>query len=387
VRAVATRAPSPGPRPASPPGRGDLAVAVLVAAGGLAALAVATPTAPLTGDGQHYVEFARSGLQHGAASAYHARRLLAPALVSLLPVDALVGYRALTLASLFVAALCLWAAALPLIGPAPWARRRALAVVPLFYGTWAVAPNLREYTLVDPPAWAVVAAIWWATVRQRWWVAAVLGVVGALTRETTLVAALAAAAAAWVAAPARAGVVRAVGVAGPALATVVALGVVLPGGGGGDLFDYLGSWLATGLGSLGPIRALYLAFVSYAALWLLVPRGLRALPPHPRAAAAVFLLAALALPFVGSPERMEETIFPAVVAAAVAATLDRPAWWLWAIALGNLLFVAHTGGAAGIPTAPAWLGLATALVLAVALYVPAPLAPRAAAGSAARARR
>ncbi len=357
------------------PGR-DAVWAVVVAAVGLGLLALVTPTAPLTGDGQHYVEFAASGLQHGAASTWHARRLLGVAIVAGLPIDTLAAFRLLTLSSLFAAALCLWAAARGL-----GARRaQALVAIPLFYGTWAVAPNLREYALVDPPAWAWMAGIWLATVYQRWRWAALLGVLGALTRETTLIAAVAAGAAAWVACPtpdppARGGgwgdrARRAIGVTAPAVLTVVLLAILIPGSGGADIGNYLRSWLTTGLGQLGPERALYLLFASAGALWLLVPRGVQREPRPIQAASGVFLLAAILLPFVGSPERMEEAIAPAIVSAAVLATCDRPVWWAWTLAIANTLFVARVGGDAPIPQWLAWPAELLALALAVATYLP-----------------
>jgi hypothetical protein len=243
--------------------------------------------------------------------------------------------------------------------------------IPLFYGTWAVAPNLREYALVDPLAWAWMAGIWLATVYQRWRWAALLGVLGALTRETTLIAAVAAGAAAWVSVPNRAaGPLRAAGVAGPALLTVVLLAILIPGSGGADIGNYLRSWLTTGLGQLGPERALYLLFASAGALWLLVPRGVQREPRPIQAASAVFLLAAILLPFVGSPERMEEAVAPAIVSAAVLATCDRPAWWGWTLAIANMLFVARVGGDAPIPSWLAWPAELLALALAVATYLP-----------------
>lgn len=335
----------------------------LVAAVGLGLLVWLVPTAPLTGDGEHYVRFAQSGLQSGAASTWHARRVLAPWLVHGMPLDPLDGFHLLTVASLFVAALLTWAAARALTT----SEGRALASIPLFFGTWAVAPNLREYALVDPLAWAFVAGIWLATVQRWWWLAALLGGIGVLARDTVAVAAIAAAAAAWRPGGGTSSIVRTVGVAAPSLVVVVALLVVVPGAGIGD---YAASWWANGLASLGAPRAFYLVFASFGALWLLLPRGYRALPEHVQPAAAVFCAAALALPFVGSPERMEEVIFPAIVAGAVAATRTQPAWWVWAIGVSSALFVAHTGGDARIPSLISWAALATATILAVGVYVP-----------------
>ena len=40
--------------------------------------------------------------------------------------------------------------------------------IPLLFGTWVVAPNLREYALVDPLAWAFVAGVWLCTVKRQW---------------------------------------------------------------------------------------------------------------------------------------------------------------------------------------------------------------------------
>jgi hypothetical protein len=338
----------------------DLALAVLVAGGGLALLVWVVPTAPLTGDGEHYVAFARSHLQHGAASAWHARRVLGPFIVSSLPLDPLLGFHALTLGSLFVTALLTWAAARHLgVG-----RELALASIVLFLGTWAVAPNLREYALVDPLAWTFVAAIWLATAQQRWWLAAALGVVGVLAKEVVAIAAVAAATAAW--SPAgglRRSVLSAGVVAVPSLGMVIALTLIIPGS-GTDAFAYLTKWWADGLGSLGPIRVLYLIFASYGALWLLIPRGFGGLPTHLRRATLVYICAAVALPAVGSPERMEELIFPAVVATAVMATHDRGAGFMFGLALANLLFVVRVGGDAQLPSAVAWLGLLVALALA-----------------------
>src|SRR5215467_2872259 len=67
--------------------------------GGIALLVWLIPAAPMTGDGQYYIQFVRNGLQHGASS-WHERRLLGPLIVHTLPLDAQDGFFALTLASL-----------------------------------------------------------------------------------------------------------------------------------------------------------------------------------------------------------------------------------------------------------------------------------------------
>jgi hypothetical protein len=327
--------------------------AVGLVGAGLSVLIWLIPAAPLTGDGAGYVEFVRNNLQHGASS-WHERRLLGPLIVRALPMDAVPGFFILTVTSLAVTALLTWRAATDLIGSST----RALVAIPLVLGTWVVAPNLREYALIDPLAWAFVAAIWLCTMRRHWLVVAGLGAVGVLAKEVVCLAAIAAAAAAWQ----RARPWPAVGVAAPALVVVALLTVILPGS-GTDATAYVLKWVRDGLGSLGPARALYLAFASYGALWLLAPSGVLAMPAHLRRAALVYVLAAVILPFVGSPERMEEAIFAPIVAAAVLATRDWPLPLAWALALGNALFVARVGGDARIPTAVAWSGLAIALGL------------------------
>src|SRR6195256_5627725 len=52
-------------------------VALLLIVLGLAALVWLIPAAPMTGDGQYYIQFVRNNLQHGASS-WHERRLLGP---------------------------------------------------------------------------------------------------------------------------------------------------------------------------------------------------------------------------------------------------------------------------------------------------------------------
>src|SRR5436190_13510756 len=112
-------------------------VALALTIAGLVILVWLVPSAPLTGDGQYYVEFVRNGLQHGASS-WHERRLLGPAIVRALPADPLLGFQVLTLASLSVTSLLMWRAT------------GSLLAIPLLLGTWVVAPNVREYALVDP---------------------------------------------------------------------------------------------------------------------------------------------------------------------------------------------------------------------------------------------
>jgi hypothetical protein len=331
----------------------DWLYAVGLIGAGLTVLIWLVPAAPLTGDGAGYVEFVRNNLQHGASS-WHERRLLGPLIVRALPLDAVPGFFILTVTSLAITALLTWRAATDLIGSST----RALVAVPLLLGTWVVAPNLREYALIDPLAWAFVAAMWLCTVRRQWLIVAALGALGVLAKEVVCLAALAAAAAAWQ----RQRPWPMVLVAAPALVVVVVLTVMLPGS-GGDISAYVLKWVRDGLGSLGPTRVLYLAFASYGALWLLVPAGVLGMPAYLRRAALVFLLAGLLLPLVGSPERMEEAIFPAIVATAVLATCDWPQALVWTLALGNALFVARVGGDARIPTAVAWIGLAIALGL------------------------
>ncbi|HLZ29154.1 MAG TPA: hypothetical protein VKV73_17710 [Chloroflexota bacterium] len=322
---------------------------------GLAALVWRIPAAPMTGDGQYYIQFVRNNLQHGASS-WHERRLLGPWLVRAMPLDAQDGFFVLTTVSLAIGGLLTWLAARELIRDA-W---RALVVIPLFFGTWVVAPNLREFGLVDPLAWAFMAGVWLATVRKQWWLAAGLAAVGVLAKEVVVLGALAAAAAAWD----RRRPWLAVGVAAPALATALLLTVLFPGS-GTDAGAYLGDWVRKGLFSNGVGRAVFLLFASYGALWLLVPQAWSRFPDHVRRAAAVFLLAAPALPLVGSPERMEEAIFPAVIAAALLATRTWSLPLVWALAVGNVLFVARVGGDARLPSVLAWSGLAVACALAL----------------------
>src|SRR5690348_4823096 len=127
------------------------------------------PTAPMTGDSQHYIEFVRNGLQHGASS-WHERRLLGPVIVHALPLDAQDGFFLLTIVSLGLTALFTWLAAREVLGD----DSRALLAIPLLFGTWVVAPNVREFGLVDPLAWVFVAGVWLATVRQQWLLAAAI---------------------------------------------------------------------------------------------------------------------------------------------------------------------------------------------------------------------
>jgi hypothetical protein len=319
---------------------------------GLGLLVLLIPAAPLTGDGQYYIQFVRNGLQHGASS-WHERRLLGPLIVSILPLDPLDGFHLLTIGALCLACVGTWLAA-----------ERALVAIPLVFGTWIVAPNLREFGLVDPLAWAFVAWVWLATVQRRWVLAALVAAVGVLAKEVVLLAAVAAAAAAWD----RRAPYASLAVVGPSALLVVLLTIVFPGS-GTDVGAYLGGWIRTGLGSLGPARIAYLIFAGYGALWLLLPRGLPGLAPHVRRAALVYLVAAVFLPLVGSPERMEEAIFPALVAIALAATRDwRPAL-VWALALGEAVFAARAGGDARLPTVLAWAGLALGCALAVGSYL------------------
>src|SRR5256714_4549706 len=114
-----------------------LALAVV----GLGFLLWLIPTAPMTGDGQHYIEFVRNNLQHGASS-WHERRLLGPLIVRALPLDAQDGFFVLTVASLAVTAVLMWRAALAL---EPTSETRALLAIPLLFATWVIAPNLREF--------------------------------------------------------------------------------------------------------------------------------------------------------------------------------------------------------------------------------------------------
>src|SRR5438045_7665330 len=98
---------------------------------GLAVLVALIPAAPMTGDGQYYIQFVRNGLQHGASS-WHERRLLGPLIVRAMPLDAQTGFFVLTTASLAVAALLTWLAARDLLGD----EARAILAIPLLFGTW-----------------------------------------------------------------------------------------------------------------------------------------------------------------------------------------------------------------------------------------------------------
>ena len=322
---------------------------------GLGALVWLIPAAPMTGDGQHYIEFVRNNLQHGASS-WHERRLLGPIIVRALPLDAQDGFFALTTVSLGLTALLTWLAARELVAD-EW---RALAAIPLLFGTWVVAPNLREFGLIDPLAWVFVAGVWLATVRRQWWLAAMLAAIGVVAKEVVVLAAVAAAAAAW---DSRRPWIAA-WVAAPALLVALLLTVLVPGS-GTDAGAYLFKWVRDGLFSNGVPRAVFLLFASYGALWLLIPRAWPELPPHLKREVAIYLLAAVALPLVGSPERMEEAIFPAVIASVVLATRTWPVALVWLLALCQAVFAARVGADARLPAVLAWSGLAIACVLAL----------------------
>jgi hypothetical protein len=331
---------------------------------GLGALVWLIPAAPMTGDGQYYIQFVRNNLQHGASS-WHERRLLGPLIVRAMPLDAQDGFFVLTTVSLAITALLTWLAARELIRD-EW---RALVAIPLLFGTWVVAPNLREFGLVDPLAWAFVAGVWLLTIRRQWWLAAGLAAVGVVAKEVVVLAAVAAAAAAWN----RRQPWIAAGVAAPALVVMVLLTVLFPGS-GTDAGAYLGDWVRKGLFSNGVGRAVFLLFASYGALWLLLPRAWSRFPDHVRRAAVVLCVAVPLLPLVGSPERMEEAIFPVVITAALLATTTWSVPLVWALAVGNLLFVARIGGSAGgdsrLATVLGWSGLAVACALALWGYAP-----------------
>jgi hypothetical protein len=337
-----------------------LLYAVVLTLGGLALLVWLIPAAPMTGDGQYYIQFVRNGLQHGASS-WHERRLLGPLIVRALPLDAQDGFFVLTIVSLAVTSLLTWLAAREVVRP----ESRALAAIPLLFGTWVVAPNLREFGLVDALAWAFVSGVWLATVRRLWWLAAMVAALGVVAKEVVVLAALVAAAAAfdrrrpWIA----------VSVAAPALLVAFGLTLLFPGS-GSDAIAYIVKWVRDGLFSNGVGRAAFLLFAAYGALWLLLPRALPDLPRHLARAGAVSCAAAVALPLVGSPERMEEAIFPLVIAAALLATREWDVRLVWLLALGGAVFEARVGGDARVPTVLGWSGLAVACALALWSYIP-----------------
>ncbi len=343
-----------------------LLAALVITVGGIGLLVWLIPAAPMTGDGQFYIQFVRNGLQHGASS-WHERRLLGPLIVRALPMDALDGFFLLTCVSLAVTSLLTWLAARELV---PGDESRALAAIPLLFGTWVVAPNLREFGLVDPLAWVFVAGVWLATVRRQWWLAAVVAAVGVVAKEVVVLAALAAAAAAFE----RRTPWRAVAVGAPAVLVALGLTVAFPGS-GTDASAYVFKWVRDGLFSNGVPRALFLLFASYAALWLFLPKAWPALPEHLRRAAVVYVAAAVLLPLVGSPERMEEAIFPLIISAVLLATRAWSVWLVWVLAIASSLFAARVGGDARVPTIVAWGGLVVACALAVWCYLPASWQP------------
>src|SRR3984893_8679250 len=105
---------------------GPTAVALGLIVLGLAVLVGLIPAAPMTGDGQYFIQFVRNNLQHGASS-WHERRLLGPLIVRAMPFDAQDGCFVLTTVSLAITALLTWLAARALLQDA-W---RALVAIPL----------------------------------------------------------------------------------------------------------------------------------------------------------------------------------------------------------------------------------------------------------------
>src|SRR5207247_6981995 len=94
---------------------GPAAVALGWVVFGVAVLVWLIPAAPMTGDGQYFIQFVRNNLQHGASS-WHERRILGPLIVRALPLDAQAGFFVLTTVSLAITAVLTWFAA-------PWALR------------------------------------------------------------------------------------------------------------------------------------------------------------------------------------------------------------------------------------------------------------------------
>jgi hypothetical protein len=88
----------------------------------------------------------------------------------------------------------------------------------------------------------------------------------------------------------------------------------------------------------------------------------------------VYLLAAVALPLVGSPERMEEAIYPLMITVALLATRTWSQALVWLFAVCGVLFAARVGGDARVPAVLAWTGLIVACALALGSYVPSWLA-------------
>ncbi|HEX8969595.1 MAG TPA: hypothetical protein VF937_17055, partial [Chloroflexota bacterium] len=199
---------------------------------GLAILVWLIPAAPMTGDGQYYIQFVRNNLQHGASS-WHERRLLGPLIVHALPLDPQSGFLLLTLASLATTSLLTWLTAREVVGD----EARALVSIPLLMGTWVVAPNVREFGLVDPLAWVFVAGVWLATIRRQWWPAALVAAVGVVAKEIVVLAAFAAAAAAFD----RRQPWRMILVAAPAVLVFVGLTLAYPGS-GTDASAYVFKW-------------------------------------------------------------------------------------------------------------------------------------------------
>lgn len=341
-------------------------LAAALAIAGLALLVWLVPGVPLEGDGRFYLQQVRSGFDKAGAAAWHERRILMLQVVARVPLDALEAFRVVTLACLFVTTLLTYGAARAL-GSTP---ARAVTAVALLFGTWTMAPSIREYALVDAMAWAFSAAVWLAAIRRCWLLVAILGAIGVLAKEMVAVAATGAA----LAAIDRRRLVPSVGLAAlvalPSWLSVVGLLVFLPASTpDATLVSYIPRQIVNGLGSLGPWRVLYLMFISQAALWLLLPLGLRRLPPHARQAALGVTALSLLLPAVGTPERMVAMAFPALISSGVAATRDWAAWRVWLFALGNALFVARAGGTA-LNAPIGWGGLAVAAVLAAWAYMP-----------------
>ena len=107
---------------------------------GLALLVWLIPAAPMTGDGQYYIQFVRNNFQH-AASSWHERRLLGPLIVRALPLDAQDGFFVLTLVSLGVTALFTWLAAREIVKEIGIYRRERtvnLGIAPYLFSKFAV---------------------------------------------------------------------------------------------------------------------------------------------------------------------------------------------------------------------------------------------------------
>lgn len=345
----------------------------IVALNGLMALAVhaAAPAQPENTDRQEYEYVGQHRLEANCPWSVYCYRMLVPALLEQIPLEAETRWRWLQLAANTTAGSIVATTTAGLANGLP----AAVIATILVQTSFGFAFTAYDPYTADPVVFAILAALAWCWLSNRWIAAMGLGLIGVFVKETVALLSIATALAALI--DRRSGWRRWLLQGGVVLAVLLGFHWIMDTYFGWGIATNpaaqfaQGSWLArwwTNNPGL-PLKGFFL-FVPFAFGWLYAAAGVRAAPTRLRHLALGAALPFLALNYVQNPERALGNLFFVIVPLAAIALARVPVGLALAAAITNGALTAKVGSSTEwLPSSWYLLGPAAASAALVFWYL------------------